>query len=238
MDPEKSRASASLATWTARVTWPLLALTFIGLLGGLHPPNESRDRVLIFAAGAIAGLNLPCVIVVVGSLARGEWRPVMKDLLGLVVRCAVTWSTLTFIHGINLERRPPSDSLSINPSTLRFHDELYQVERLHTDDGGFILTSDRGRLRLDGVPSDARHISPCPEPILLVHDLNRDGQPDLGFYSCSWLELYIDGENSLHATQPVEAKFKNGRWIHIDPSVFPGLNDLSLEFIHTIDPDA
>ncbi len=78
----------------------VVAVTFIGLLGGTHPSDHDRDRTLIIAAVLFALLNLPTVI----AIARRKLPP-LGATLGLLARIAVAVLSLRFVHGVSHEQR-------------------------------------------------------------------------------------------------------------------------------------
>lgn len=83
----------------ARLTWPVLALVFVGLLGGFHPPDRTRDIVVVVAAALVVLLNAPA-IVELASPHDGRAR----HGLALVLRLAAAALVLTFVRGISHER--------------------------------------------------------------------------------------------------------------------------------------
>jgi hypothetical protein len=52
-----------VAFWGGVLTWIILCATFVGLLGGTHPGDASRDRIISVAAGLIAVLTLPSAVL-------------------------------------------------------------------------------------------------------------------------------------------------------------------------------
>ncbi len=127
---------------------------------------------------------------------------------------------------------------SVNPSSVEFGPDTYKVQRPPTSDGGFLLTSTNETVRLEGLPSDARHLAPCPPPVLIVHDFDRDRRPDLALYTCSFLQIYVQGSSRLSRTAAIEAQHKEGRWIGIDSGKYQGIKELTRDFVHRLDPDA
>lgn len=78
----------------------VVAGTFVGLLGGTHPPDRTRDLALVASAALFTLLNVP------SALAIARRQPGMPaSLLGLLARIAVAGVTLVFIHGISHEGR-------------------------------------------------------------------------------------------------------------------------------------
>lgn len=98
------RRTALAGGW---LTWFLLGATFVGLLGGAHPSDASRDRVAGAAAGLIAILNVPSAVLLVRRIRRNEpARTIVIFTLALVGRIAVAILVLWFIHGIDHHRGP------------------------------------------------------------------------------------------------------------------------------------
>lgn len=84
----------------ARCTWPVLVLVCIGLLGGFHPADRTRDIVVLVAAMLVICLNLPAVVQFVTVRDRRA-----QLVLGLAVRIAAAVFVLTFVRGVSHERR-------------------------------------------------------------------------------------------------------------------------------------
>jgi len=78
----------------------VVAVTFISLLGGTHPPDHARDRALTVAAVLFALLNVPTVV----AIARRKIAPTGATL-ALLARVAVAVLALRFVHGISHEHR-------------------------------------------------------------------------------------------------------------------------------------
>jgi hypothetical protein len=78
----------------ARLTWVVLPLVFIGMLGGFHPSDRTRDVVVGAAAAVIVLLNVPAIVGLRG------WR----DLVGAMIRLGVAAAVLLFVAGISHER--------------------------------------------------------------------------------------------------------------------------------------
>jgi hypothetical protein len=95
MSPERPRLG--LAGGAAALSGAVLVVTFIGLLGGTHPSDAGRDRVLLVAALAFAALNVPTVV----WMARHGVR--IWVLVMLLVRCAAAIWVLWFVHSISHE---------------------------------------------------------------------------------------------------------------------------------------
>ncbi len=98
--------SVTRARWAGSLTWVVLALTFIGLLGGLHPSDRSRNIVVVVAAVMVLGLNVPTVSVLVArTRAKHPWRVVVLEGLGLCFRLVAAVMVLDFVVGISHEGR-------------------------------------------------------------------------------------------------------------------------------------
>ena len=88
------------AAFAARASVLVVLVTFVALLGGLHPPDHDRDAALAAAAVLFAALNLPSV------LAFARARSGRAAALGLLLaRVAFAVVTLRFVHGISHEGR-------------------------------------------------------------------------------------------------------------------------------------
>ena len=103
MNETSDDRSPPWAVLLAQLTWLVLALVFVGLLGGTHPAGASRDVVLRSAAAVIIAVNLPVCV----WLAR-RWRSASRasarsTLAGLVLRLAASSIVLTFFGGISHE---------------------------------------------------------------------------------------------------------------------------------------
>jgi hypothetical protein len=87
------------------LSWVFVVATFVGLLGGLHPPDALRDEVIRVAAVLTALANLPALWVLAVGARRGEPR---LWLLGygarLAVRVFVTVWAFEFAHSISHEQ--------------------------------------------------------------------------------------------------------------------------------------
>ncbi|GAC1352227.1 MAG: hypothetical protein NVSMB1_13000 [Polyangiales bacterium] len=59
-----------LATLSARATWLALPITFIGLLGGLHPSDGARDNIVRLTFILVIALNGPVTLWVFRPTAR------------------------------------------------------------------------------------------------------------------------------------------------------------------------
>lgn len=46
----------------ARLTWVVVAVVFVTMLGGFHPADRTRDVVVVAAAVMAVGLNVPATI--------------------------------------------------------------------------------------------------------------------------------------------------------------------------------
>ena len=94
------------ARWVGSLTWVVLALTFIGLLGGLHPSDRSRNFVAAVCAVLVLGLNVPTLSVLVQRIrAKDPWRVVALEGLGLAFRLVAAGMVLDFVAGISHEDR-------------------------------------------------------------------------------------------------------------------------------------
>ncbi|HEY0134796.1 MAG TPA: hypothetical protein VGB85_11970 [Nannocystis sp.] len=82
----------------ARLTWVVLALVLIGVLGGLHPSDRTRDLVVAAAAILVALLNAPELID--GLRTRGT-TVVLRAASRLVAAACV----LLFVRSISHEQR-------------------------------------------------------------------------------------------------------------------------------------
>ncbi len=88
------------------MTWVVLALAFIGLLGGLHPSDQNRNTVAVVCAVLVLGLNVPTVSVLVQRIrAKDSWRVVALESLGLCFRLVAAVMVLNFVAGISHEGR-------------------------------------------------------------------------------------------------------------------------------------
>jgi hypothetical protein len=89
------------------LTWFIICATFVSLLGGTHPSDALRDRVISAAAGLIVVLNLPSALL----LARRVWRreaarAILIPALAFVASVAAAIWVLWFVHGISHEHGP------------------------------------------------------------------------------------------------------------------------------------
>ena len=83
-----------------RLTWVVLALVFVGMLGGMHPSDRTRDVVVGVAAVLVVLLNLPGALV--GVRRRGGWT---TTLLPATARLLAAACVLLFIRSISHEER-------------------------------------------------------------------------------------------------------------------------------------
>ena len=128
------------SVWLGRSTWLVLLLVFIGLLGGTHPADDLRDRVLTIAAGVIVALNLPSVLLLGLGVTRNRGRGLLWVLLGLLFRLGVSYLVLDFCASISHERpmRPPSAGaplpvgMSLHPPRRLFFTDAAWVPRLRS----------------------------------------------------------------------------------------------------------
>lgn len=81
----------------------MLVLAFVGLLGGTHPSDSTRDRALLIAALVIAALHTPLLLWLARQLRRRDRVPLAVPF-GLVLRLGAAGLVLSFIHGISHER--------------------------------------------------------------------------------------------------------------------------------------
>lgn len=94
-----ARPSTRVA-FAAHASLLVVAVTFVALLGGLHPSDRDRDRALLVAAALFALLNVPTAL----AIARRR-VPAGLAALGLLARVAVAVLALRFVHGISHEGR-------------------------------------------------------------------------------------------------------------------------------------
>ncbi|MDO9018580.1 MAG: hypothetical protein Q8S73_43940 [Deltaproteobacteria bacterium] len=92
--------SAGSYTLASTVSLLVVAATFVALLGGTHPPDHTRDLVLVASAALFTLLNIPSAL----AIARREVA-VPGSLLALLARVAFAAIALHFIHGISHEGR-------------------------------------------------------------------------------------------------------------------------------------
>ncbi|HEX7940373.1 MAG TPA: hypothetical protein VF488_01135 [Gemmatimonadaceae bacterium] len=96
-----------VAFWGGLLTWILLCATFVGLLGGTHPSDASRDCILGAAAGLIAVLSLPSAVLLARRIRRRETaRAILVPALALLARIAAAAWVLWSVHGISHEHGP------------------------------------------------------------------------------------------------------------------------------------
>lgn len=96
-----------VAFWGGLLTWIIICVTFVGLLGGAHPSDASRDRILGAAAGLIAVLTLPSAVLLAQRIRRREAaRAILIPALALGARVATVVWVLWFVHGISHEHGP------------------------------------------------------------------------------------------------------------------------------------
>lgn len=113
MDPPPGSRLASL---TALASMLVVALAFIGLLGGTHPSDHARDRAILVAAVLFALLNLPSVVAIV----RRTVAPA-GAAFALVSRIAVAFLMLRFVQGVSHEHR--HDAWRVCRARIRFGGE-------------------------------------------------------------------------------------------------------------------
>jgi len=93
------------AVLLARLTWLVLAFVFVGLLGGTHPADATRDVVLGSAGAVILAVNLPVCVWLARRWRRASRASAWSTLAGLVLRLAASGIVLTFVGGISHESR-------------------------------------------------------------------------------------------------------------------------------------
>ncbi len=81
----------------ARLTWVVVAVVFVTMLGGFHPADRTRDVVVVAAAVMAVGLNVPATI-------EGVRGRVWGVLLGVAARLGVVAWVLLTVHGVSHER--------------------------------------------------------------------------------------------------------------------------------------
>ena len=81
----------------ARLTWVVLALVFIGMLGGLHPSDRTRDLVVAAAAVLVVLLNAP-------ELLDGLRTRATFVVLRVASRLLAAAGVLLFVRSISHER--------------------------------------------------------------------------------------------------------------------------------------
>lgn len=84
----------------ARFTWVVLALVFVGLLGGFHPSDRLRDVVIVAAALLVVLLNAPAVLAGLRTRAGRT-----GTLLGVASRLLMAAFVLSFVRGVSHEQR-------------------------------------------------------------------------------------------------------------------------------------
>lgn len=101
------------ASFCARASLAVLAVTFIALLGGLHPTAAQRDAVLAVAALAFAALNAPTAIWLV---RRRPFDVLAGSIVGLLLlRCLAAVWILSLVHSVGHERVGPAVGQSSAP---------------------------------------------------------------------------------------------------------------------------
>lgn len=83
----------------ARCTWVVLAVVFVGLLGGFHPSDRGRDLVVGAAAVIVGALNLPAIFAAL-ALPAGRARA----LVLVAARLGIAAAVLVFVRGVSHER--------------------------------------------------------------------------------------------------------------------------------------
>jgi hypothetical protein len=109
MQPLPDQASVLRhATLLGHLTWAVLAVTFVGLLGGLHPSDRQRDRIIAVSAVIVVLLNVPSALDAVRRLRRGATgRELVGPVVGLVVRLGIAAWVLWFAGSISHELESP-----------------------------------------------------------------------------------------------------------------------------------
>ena len=92
--------SVGSSTLASSVSLLVVAATFVALLGGTHPPDRTRDLVLVASAALFTLLNIPSAL----AIARRQVA-VPGSLLALLARVAFAAIALHFIHGTSHEGR-------------------------------------------------------------------------------------------------------------------------------------
>lgn len=82
----------------ARLTWVVVAVVFVTMLGGFHPADRTRDVVVGVAAVMAVGLNVPVTI-------EGVRGRVWGVLLGVAARLIAVGWVLLVVRGVSHE--PP-----------------------------------------------------------------------------------------------------------------------------------
>lgn len=135
---------------------------------------------------------------------------------------------------------PATNRPQINPDKFLFAGITYFIKKeRNTSDSDIKIQSVRGdEFILKSAPSDSRHLTPCPPAFIFVHDMNHDGTKDLNFYTCGFLDIYLDTGRSLIVTKPLEGKRKEGQWLWFEEYQLPGLTEKVVErLIRDRDPD-
>lgn len=91
-----------LANLLSRLTWLVLAVVLVILVGGTHPSARMIDTVIIAAAVVIALLNVPITLWLVrhrDRLTTAAWKVV---LVGLAVRVGLAALALDCLGGTTL----------------------------------------------------------------------------------------------------------------------------------------
>lgn len=99
--------SARLTKVAAWSTWLVIAVTFVGLLGGTHPSDAVRDRVIVVASIIVCVLSGAVVLTLMErARTHAPTRELVTAGLMLVVRIVVAVVVLRFIGSISHEYRP------------------------------------------------------------------------------------------------------------------------------------
>jgi len=85
--------------YIARVTWVILALDFILLLGGFHPAKPTRNFVLFYSSVLIILLNLPVAYLIVKGIIC-KWENNTRYIVALLIRGLISYLIIKFISGI------------------------------------------------------------------------------------------------------------------------------------------
>ena len=99
MDPERpSRIAAILG----HATWVIAAVAFIRTLGGFHPSDVTRDRILGLAGVLVVAVNVPVAAWLWRSAGLRDARAeALRTGAAIVLRLAFTAWLLWFARGIS-----------------------------------------------------------------------------------------------------------------------------------------
>ncbi len=97
----------------ANLSWVIIALAFIFCLGGFHPSDQLRNKVLLFSSLAVTGVNIPVFITIISAIAKKNYNiQILKVTLFLIIRlCSIAYVT-SFIYSISNEHRGTSNLAS------------------------------------------------------------------------------------------------------------------------------